>query len=384
MSKFRFIVAAAAIAFCLGAGAEAQYLMMPDSTNNRVVLFDPLDGSVINELYFALTGGTPVHAMQVGDEIWVSEQVGDRVSRWDLTGNSLGAVTGGMDNIRGMGLINGRVYVTNAGTANGAPGNAVVMFDMSGGSLGFFSTSGTAPSPFGILGHQGGMLVSSSSGSDDIHRFDLNGASQGTFHNSGTLNFVEQMAHAANGNVLAATFSSPAGIYELDPSTGAIISSFTGSGARGVHQLGNGNIMWTNSSGAWVYDVNSLQSTLVYSGGGRYLDVLNLVPPGPSLRVTGQCPGTLTLTWSNAPPNRQMGILFAAALGNFTISSGPCAGTELGLGPQQLRLVNTIGTGPNGNGSVNGQAGTSACRRYLQLVIAEGSPCATSNVAQIP
>ena len=177
----------------IAGSAGAQFLMMPDSTNNRLVLFDPFDGSVVNDNYFALQGGTTVHAMQVGNEIWVSEQIGDRVSRWDVvTGAHLGDISGGLDNIRGMGLINGTVYVTNAGTQNNAPGAAVVMFDTNGNNLGFFSTVGLAPSPFGILEHQGGMLVSSSSANDDIHRFDLAGNSLGTFHNSTDLNFVEQ------------------------------------------------------------------------------------------------------------------------------------------------------------------------------------------------
>ncbi len=273
------IVAGASMAAGAGA-AEAQYLMMPDSTNNVMVLFDPTDGSVVNSNYFALAGGTTVHAMQVGSEIWVSEQIGDRISRWDILGNSLGAISGGLDNIRGMGRIGDRVYVTNAGTGNGAPGAAVVMFDTAGTNLGSFSTVGLAPSPFGILAHQGGMLVSSSSADDDIHRFDLSGNSLGAFHNSASISFVEQLAHAANGNVLAAGFSTPAGVYELDADTGAIVSSFAGSGVRGVRQLGNGNIMWTNGSGAWVYDSNTQQSTQVYAGGGRYVDFVVIPAPG--------------------------------------------------------------------------------------------------------
>ncbi|MCL4198027.1 MAG: hypothetical protein KJZ69_11110 [Phycisphaerales bacterium] len=383
MSQSITIMAAAAALAAAGA-AQAQYLMMPDSTNNRIVLFDPNDGSLVDSDFFPLAGGTPLHAMQVGNEIWVSEQVGDRVSRWDFDGNSLGAVTGGMDNIRGMALIGDRVYVTNSGTSNGAPGNAIVMFDTSGNALGSFTTNGLAPSPFGILAHQGGMLVSSSSGGDDIHRFDLSGNSLGTFHNSTSISFVEQLAHASNGNVLAAGFSTPAGVYELDPDSGAIVGSFAGSGVRGVYALANGDIMWTNSSGAWVYDPNTQQSTQVYAGGCRYLDVLNITPPGPTLRLSGDCPGTITVAWSNAPANRQMGIVFASSQGNFTIPGGPCAGTQLGLGTQNLRLVNVVNTGSSGSGSVNGLAGSSACGGYLQLVIAEGNPCATSNVAQVP
>ena len=254
---------------------------MPDSTNNRLVSFDPFDGSVINSNLFALAGGTPVNAMQVGNEIWVSEQVGDRVSRWDLAGNSLGAVTGAMDNIRGMELYNGVVYVSNFGTANGAPGAAVRMFDTSGNSLGHFATP-QASSPFDVFAFQGDLLVASSNANDDIHRYSTSGVSLGTFHNSTSLNFVEQLALAQNGNVIAAGFSSNNVVW-LDPSTGAIVQSFAASGARGVFQLGNGNILWSNSSGAWVYDVTNGTSTLIYSGGGRFFDLY--VVPEPATMI---------------------------------------------------------------------------------------------------
>lgn len=279
MKFFAITVAMAATAISF-----SQYLMMPDSTNNRMVLFNPTNGALVNSNYFALAAGTPVHAMQVGNEIWVSEQIGDRVSRWSLNGTSLGAITGGMDNIRGMGLIGNTVYVTNAGTNNSAPGAAVLKFDTTGASQGFF-LSPNAPSPFGILAHQGGMLVSSSSANDDVHRYTLAGASAGTFHNSASLNFGEQMDHDVNGNVLVAGFSSN-NIVRLDPNTGGLLSSFTASGARGVHQLGNGNIMWTSGAGAFVYDVNTGISTQVYTGGGRYLDLV-AVPEPATMAVLG-------------------------------------------------------------------------------------------------
>lgn len=283
-------VSAIALALIAGAAmhANAQFVMMADSTNNRMVLFDPFNGSVVNADYFGLQGGTTVHAMQVGNEIWVSEQIGDRVSRWSLTGSYLGAISGGLDNIRGMGMIGNTVYVTNAGTANSAPGAAVVMFDTEGSNMGFFSTAGLAPSPFGVLAYQGGMLVSSSSANDDIHHFDLEGASVGTFHNSSVLNFAEQMAYASNGDILVAGFSSN-NIVRLNAATGDVISTFTASGARGVYQLGNGNIMWTNSAGAHIFDVNTGGSSLVYAGGGRYLDFLLIPTPGvlPLLGIAG-------------------------------------------------------------------------------------------------
>lgn len=283
MNMSVFVVAAAALSLTSSAGA--QFLMMPDSTNNRVVLFDPNTGALVNSNYFPLAGGTPIHAMQVGTEVWVSEQVGDRVSRWSLTGTPLGAISGGLDNIRGMGIVAGNVHVTNAGTANGAPGAAVITYDTAGNPLGSFLTP-SASSPFGILPYPGGMLVSSSNANDDIHKYSLAGSSLGTFHNS-TLSFCEQMDYAANGDVLVAVFTTNV-VARLHPVTGALISTFAASGARGVRQLGNGNIMWTSGSGAFVYNVGSGTSSQVYTGGGRYIDFLEVPSPaGAGLLALG-------------------------------------------------------------------------------------------------
>lgn len=112
-------------------------------------------------------------------------------------------------------------------------------------------------------------------------------------------------------------------------------------------------------------------SFIGFGGGGGY-----------TCTVTGSCPGTVNVAWENATPNRQQGIVFASNTGSFSIPSGPCQGTVLGLGSRNLRLVNTVGTG-NGSGSVNGQAGSGACGGYLQLVTV-ANPCVTSTVDQIP
>lgn len=252
-------------------------LMMPDSTNNRLVLFNLADGSVADPDYFELAQGTPVHAIQVGAEIWISEQLGDRVSRWSLTGDFLGQIgggkTGGLDNVRGMGVGGGRILLTNAGSANGAPGPAIVRITSAGDLDGSISMVGLAPSPFGIFATGTGFLVSSSSANDDVHRFDLAFAPVGTFHNSTTLNFAEQFARDGNDNVIVAGFSS-GNLVRFNVSTGALIDAIAAPGARGVHVLGNGNILWTSGQGAFVYDVTTQTSSLVHAGGGRYLSLI--------------------------------------------------------------------------------------------------------------
>jgi len=265
------------------AGAQS-FLVMPDSTNNRIATFDPFNGALINSNLFALAGGTPIHAMQVGSEIWVSEQIGDRISRWSMTGTSLGAITGALDNVRGMEQVGNTVYLCNTGTANGAPGRAIAMFDTAGNSLGTFPSAPSAG--FGILSHQGSLLVSSDSPNDDIHRYGLAGADLGTFHNSASVAFMEEMDHATNGDVLCGAFSTNV-VARFDPTTGALISTFPASGARGVWQLGNGNIMWTSGTGVFVFDVTAQQSTQVYAGGGRFIDIVSVPEPTGVLAIAG-------------------------------------------------------------------------------------------------
>ncbi len=104
---------------------------------------------------------------------------------------------------------------------------------------------------------------------------------------------------------------------------------------------------------------------------------------GYALDITGTCPGQIRLTWSGAQPNKQQAVVFARNTGSFTVPGGPCAGTRLGLGTNQLQLYTTIGTG-NGSGGVSATVQSGACRGYVQLVTIFGSPCATSNVKQLP
>jgi outer membrane protein assembly factor BamB len=294
----RLVAIAACAGMALSHSAHGQqYIMVADSASatRGIHLLNPETGAMEQFQFIPGTGATytfstPKHAMQVGEEIWVSDQVADSVFRFDLQGNHLSTISGGLDNIRGMGLVNGTIYVTNSGTQNSAPGNAVVMFDTNGTNLGFFSAVGLAPSPFDVLPYQGDILVASSSANDDIHRFTLTGTSVGTFHNSTSLNFVQQLDYALNGDILAAGFSSN-NIVRLDASTGELIGSFAASGARGVYQLPGGNILWTNGSGAHSFDPTTSVSTQVSSGGFQYLDLLTLGGPQPCY---ANCDGSTT------------------------------------------------------------------------------------------
>lgn len=161
--------------------------------------------------------------------------------------------------------------------------------------------------------------------------------------------------------------SSGSRVMVFNGTSGAYIGSATVDVTYGNYGFGYANKQ------VWVYDSSrgGWQGYDIGAGGGSY-----------RCSISGSCPGTVNVAWSNAQPGRQQYIIFASNTGSVSIPNGPCAGTVLGLGAQNIRLVNTIGTG-NGSGNVNGRAGTAACRGYIQLVTV-ANPCETSNVAQLP
>jgi hypothetical protein len=254
------------------------YVMMPDREHNRLVLFDANSGALVDSSLMALQGGTPVHALEVAGQIWVSEKTAGRVSRWSAAGQHLGNIDSGLDDVRGLFLTSDRVYVANGGTLNGAPGSALVAFDHAGNRLGHFLTGNNAPGPWSMVHFQYpqqqmfGMFVSSELGNDDIHFFGFGGTSFTTFHNSAGIQFVHQMAFNQFGSLLATGHDSNNIVrFATDlfgVGSGEIVWQIQVPNPRGLHVLGNGNLLWSNASGVWVYDFGTQSSQLVYSGDG--------------------------------------------------------------------------------------------------------------------
>ncbi|NLN96649.1 MAG: hypothetical protein GX128_10850 [Bacteroidales bacterium] len=248
------------------------------TNNKRVVLLDIYDGSLVIDNFINLeaTGaGTPKDVLQVGDEIWVCDQVGDRIDRFDISGNHLGVIGagGGLDNVRGMGIVGDEVWLSNAGTANGAPGNATIRISFDGEILDHFLVDG---SPWDYIVYNGEALLSFSAGSgylSRIERYDFNGNALGSWNTPGELNFIQQISIMDNDHILAAGFSTPAGVYEYD-TQGTMLGLIPGtsSGPRGCYQLGNGNILWTNSAGINIVDINTGINTVAIAGNAQLCD----------------------------------------------------------------------------------------------------------------
>ncbi|HHN47345.1 MAG TPA: hypothetical protein ENN08_00130 [Bacteroidales bacterium] len=186
--------------------------------NKRVVLFDPQDGSLAEDNFIDLEGisGTPIDILQVDDRFWITDQTRDRIMIFDMEGNFVDSIGGmfpgsGLDNVRGLGRVGNEVWVTNAGTQNGAPGNAIVRISPDGNILGNFTVGG---SPWKPIVYNGEVLLSFSAAGaflSQIHRYDFNGNPLGPWNMPGELNFIQQLSEMENGHILASAFSNVTG-----------------------------------------------------------------------------------------------------------------------------------------------------------------------------
>jgi hypothetical protein len=287
-----FCLSAALLALVTTARAD---LMVVDSLSDRVLLVSETDGSVVNSSFITDSSRfqTIINAINSGQNtILISDQVADAVFEYDLSGNYLRTVVSaanGLDNIRGITVRNGRLYVTVGG---GSLSNTVQSFKLDGSDQQTFINS-NLDSPWDVYFRGNDVLVSNS-GSDDIERFDLNGNFLNTLVSSDGatgIDFPQQINERGNGNLLVGGFSPPAGIYEY-LANGTQANYYNAPGPRAVYELGNGKYLYSAGTRLAVFDPITLTSTDILfnatSFSFRYIEKLQAVPePGSWLLCLG-------------------------------------------------------------------------------------------------
>ncbi len=294
-----------AAAAARGALGTTGVLLIPESTNDRVMAFDPVTGNLIDADFIPADPdnlSTPIQAIlsSDGNSILVSDQSDDVVQQYDLDGLYLGifAPAGGvdvaiLDNVRGISLDpTGNLLVS---VGDGANADAIAEFNTSGNFLGnrVANGAGGLDSPFDVLVNGSELLIPGVD-SDALHRFDLSG----TFIADLAVidNFPEQVHVQTDGNILVANFvGAQEGVIELT-SAGAVVGVYNPvslGGYRGAYALPNGNILTTNGDGVHEIDrAGFLVETKIGGVSARFIEFVQPGPPPvpqviPSLGVIG-------------------------------------------------------------------------------------------------
>lgn len=279
-------------------------LLIVDSSQDRVVLLDSFDGSVLNANWIDIaaaaaadnyTGSTtPIEAIVVGSEIWVSDQLADRIWRFDTTTQSylgsIGAGTGDLNNIRGMHKFGDTVYVS-MGSDSDNFGRGIITIDaMSGAVTGQFNgREPTDTSYFDVNFYNGNLLVSNiDGGNDGLEIYSIDGSYLGNFVSSDGvtgIDFPQQINRTEDGNLLVGGFSPDSGVYMYDMFGNDMgVVAGAGFGTRAGYELGNGEIIWTNGS-----FIASDTRTILDDGSFRFITKVqgSFVPTPSSVALLG-------------------------------------------------------------------------------------------------
>lgn len=283
MSTRKRLLAVSCALLATTALAQAQFLVIPNSTDDNVWSFDAFDGSLISNNFIPDDGrlSTPKNAILSNrGTIFVADQLTDAVFEYSFDGTYLSTVadnaTNGVDNARGIAVRGNTLYVT---IASGTLANTVQAIDLTDGTQ---STFISGPDPFDIHFRDNDVLVSDID-FDDVLSYDFSGNLIGTVvdGNDGFMDFPQQVNDSTGGNFLVAGFSPPSGVYEFD-TDGLQVAYLDASGARGVYKLGNGNILFTTGSGVFSWNQNDgLVETIVDGGSFQYIELV----PEPSALV---------------------------------------------------------------------------------------------------
>ena len=282
MRGMRRTVMVMAIAIAGGVTASvthADVLLIPDSGNDRIWAFDPVDGAVLSEAYVPADGNMmqPINAVDSGaGTILVSDENADAVFEYGYDGQFLRTVVGGLDALQGLDVRDGVVYVGSR------TGRVIHRVDLDGSGLAVWARAGVG-TPRDVAFRVDDALTtnsdSESSGGENIERFDLDGDFLGTWHDSNGvdgIDFPQQIKIREDGGALVAGFSAPFGLYVYD-ADGNEVAAFTNliTSPRGVHELDDGRILYAGGTRVMRYDPETGQEETIVNRKGtsfRYIE----------------------------------------------------------------------------------------------------------------
>lgn len=261
-----------------GGPSTVDVLLIPDSSEDAIGLYDPQDGSYLgdwlppNQPTDPYTFSTPINAVQgLKDHIFVSDQVEDAVLEFEPDGTFVGVFadgTDGLDNIRGIDFFGTDLFVSDAS-------GVIARFAATGARLPDLISDATLD-PFDILLEPNGNTLVVDIAAPNRVRFYPAGSTT-TFSHLLQRDFPQQLKPNPAGGYLVATFGSGE-VLEVDE-VGTVGRTVLVSSARGVHPLGNGNWLVTGlDDGVQVVDPDdgSTVAQVREGSGFRYIELVTL------------------------------------------------------------------------------------------------------------
>lgn len=256
-------------------------LMIPNSSDDTVALFDTVDGSMIDRNFIdaeriGLLTSVFIEAQRVGDEIWVTDSLEDVVFRFSINGReSVGVISDLLlNNPEGFEIVGDTMLVASR--------DGIISIDVPNAMyLGVFEYRSGDSSINDVFSVAGTLLVSNSD-TDNIDVISSDGSYLSTLIDSDGVNgfnFPQQINESSEGELLIASFATPAGVYRFNADGSGSGPVFAAENAvRGVHELGNGNLIFTNNDGVFVLEVGTGVVEMVAAGRSGFISVLNAPP----------------------------------------------------------------------------------------------------------
>lgn len=264
-----------------GSGARAQeVLLIPDSENNSVGMYSPLNGDFLSDLISPTPNlDRPICAIRGADGlIYVSDQTLDAVFRFDQTGTFVGEFCGpaeGLDNVRGIAFQGSDLLVCYSSTTS-TTDRGLARFNSSGVRLANVMTGTIDPFDVFVVGND--LLVSDIAGNQVVLVSGGSGAISPLF----SVAFPEQISQRLQSPTFLNIAYTGDVITEFDLGPQVVqVTPITGLG-RGIAELGNGNFLLTNSTTVCEADPQTgTRIRVVRSGTGfRFIERVTLGPVG--------------------------------------------------------------------------------------------------------
>ncbi len=284
------VMVALLIAACPAAGQvqppPEDVLLIPDWRTPRIMAFSRLDGALLDANFITSVQSrtsltVPKEAIRVLDEIWVSDQIENRIMRFTLDGRTfLGDFTNrarsGIENVRGFEAACGKVYVA---CGAGVHAGRVAVLDLLTGQT--ILATPTGSQPFDVQLARGELIVSDFSGSTLV-RLNYDGSLGDPMVNLAAGFGPQQVVRGTTERFLVTSYNTnpPGQILELDAS-GAVARTHTVPERLLVaaHPLANGNILFTTRLGVYILQTDTGQTSLVI--GNVDAHYINSLAPRP-------------------------------------------------------------------------------------------------------